>query len=100
VQGEEVGGVSRRLLAIVAALAAGTWICVAELATNFPAVFDYNDDEIAEQVTDGVVVGAALSLFRGKLLLFLQQVPVKLVIVTHGVNMGIHRAFRHPLPYM
>ena len=90
----------RRLLGIVAALAAGTWICVAELATNFPAVFDYNDDEIAEQVADGVIVGAALSLFRRQLLLLIQQVPVKLVIVTHSVNMGIHRAFRHQPPYM
>ena len=67
---------------------------------NFPAVFDYNDDESAEQVADGVIVGAALSLLRRQLLLLIQQVPVKLVIVTHGVNMGIDRGSRHPLPYM
>ena len=72
---------SRRLLA---ALAAGAWICLAEPAKNFPAVSAYNDDEIAEQVADGVIGGAALSLFRRKLLLLLlQQEPVKLVIFTH-----------------
>ena len=49
----------------------------------FRAVFACDDDEIAEQLADGVIGGAALSLFRRKLLLLLQQVPVKLVIFTH-----------------
>ena len=72
---------SRRLLA---ALAAGAWICLAEPAKIFPAAFAYNDDEIAEQVAGGVIGGAALSLFRRRLMLLLfQQEPVKLVIVTH-----------------
>ena len=74
---------SRRLLTIVTALAAGAWICLAEPAKIFRAVFAYNDDEIAEQVADGVIGGAALSLFRRTLLLLLQQEPVKLVIFTH-----------------
>ena len=104
---------SRRLLAIVVALAAGAWICLAEPAKTFPAVSDYNDDEMAEPVADGVIGGAALSLFRQELpLLLLQQVPVKLVIFTHrnqqcaaiykkpqnNIEMGIHRPFRHQLP--
>ena len=42
---------SRRLLA---ALAAGAWNCLAEPAKIFPAVFAYNDDEIAEQAAGGV----------------------------------------------
>ena len=72
---------SRRLLA---ALAAGAWNCLAEPAKIFPAVFAYNDDEIAEPVAGGVIGGAALSLFRRRLmLLLLQQEPVKLVIFTH-----------------
>ena len=70
-------GLSRRLLAIVVALAAGAWICLAEPAKIFRA-------KIAELLADGVIGGAALSLFRRKLsLLLLQQVPVKLVIFTH-----------------
>ena len=74
----------RRLLAIVVALAAGAWICLAEPAKTFPAFSDYNDDEIAELAANGVIGRAALSLFRRKLpLLLLQQVPVKLVIFTH-----------------
>ena len=99
---------SRRLLA---ALAAGARICLAEPAKTFPAVSDYNDDEIAEPVADGVIGGAALSLFRRKRPL-LQQVPVKLMIFTHrnqqcaaiykkpqnGIKMSIHRPFRHQLP--
>ena len=36
------------LLTLVTALAAGAWICLAEPAKIFRAVFDYNDDEIAE----------------------------------------------------
>jgi hypothetical protein len=76
--------VSRPLLTIVTALAAGAWICLAEPAKIFRAVFAYNDDEIAKQVADGVIGGAALSLFlRSLMLLLLQQVPVKLVIFTH-----------------
>ena len=104
---------SRRLLTIVAALAAGAWICLAEPAKIFRAVSAYNDDEITEPVADGVIAGAALSLFRRKLLLLLfQQVPIKLVIFTHRnqqwaatnnkpqncIKMGTHRAFRHQLP--
>jgi len=105
--------VSRRLLTIFAALAAGAWICLAEPAKIFQVIFDFNDDEIAEPVADGVISGAALSLFRRKLLLLLfQQVPIKLVIFTHrnqqwaatnnkpqnGIKVGTHRAFRHQLP--
>jgi len=72
-----VCGLSRRLLAIVVALAAGAWICLVEPAKIFRA-------KIAELVADGVIGRAALSLFRQKLpLLLLQQVPVKLVIFTH-----------------
>jgi hypothetical protein len=78
-------GLSRRLLAIVVALAEGAWTCIAEPAKIFPAVFAYNNDEIAEQEADGVIGRAALSLFRRRLmLLHLQQEPVKLVIFTHG----------------
>ena len=74
----------RRLLTIFATLAEGAWTCIAEPAKIFPAVFAYNNDEIAELVADGVIGRAALSLFRQKLpLLLLQQVPVKLVIFTH-----------------
>src|SRR5271157_2206008 len=66
------------------ALAAGAWICLAEPAKIFRAVFAYNDDEIAEHVANGVIRGAALSLFRRRLLLLLlQQEPVELVIFTH-----------------
>ena len=83
-KGEEVCGLSRRLLTIVAAPAAGAWICLAEPAKMFRAVSGYNDDEIAEQEADGVIGAAALSLFRRRLmLLLLHQVPVKLVIFTH-----------------
>ena len=97
---------SRRLLTIFAALAAGAWICLAEPAKIFRA-------KIAELAANGVIGRAALSLFRQKLpLLLLQQVPVKLVIFTHraqqraaiykkpqnGIKMGIHRPFRHQLP--
>jgi hypothetical protein len=103
--------VSRLLLTIVIALAAGTWICLAEPA-NW-AFFAYNDGEIAEPAADGVIGEAALSLFRRKLLLLLlQQEPVKLVIFTHRnqqwaatnnkpqnrIKMGIIPAFRHQLP--
>ena len=67
----------RRLLAIVVTLTAGAWICLAEPAKIFRA-------KIAELLADGVIGGAALSLFRQELLLLLlQQVPVKLVIFTH-----------------
>jgi hypothetical protein len=97
---------SRRLLAIVVALAAGAWICLVEPAEIFRA-------KIAELLADGVIGRAALSLFRQELpLLLLQQVPVKLVIFTHraqqcaaiykkpqnGIKMGIFRPFRHQLP--
>ncbi len=71
-------------ITIVTALAAGAWICLVEPAKIFRAVFACNDDEIAELVADGVIGGAALSLFRRSLLLLLQQEPVKLVIFTHG----------------
>ena len=87
-------------------LAAGAWIYLVEPAEIIRA-------KIAELVADGVIAGAALSLFRRKLLLLLfQQVPIKLVIFTHrnqqwaatnnkpqnGIKMGTHRAFRHQLP--
>jgi hypothetical protein len=79
-----VCGLSRRLLTIVASLAAGARIRLVKPAKIFLAVFAYNNDEIAELAADGVIGGAALSLFRRKLLLLLfQQVPVKLVIFTH-----------------
>ena len=82
--GEEMCGLSRRLLTIFAALAAGAWICPAKPAKIFRAVFACNNDEIAEQVADGVIGAATLSLFRRRLLLLLlQQEPVKLVIFTH-----------------
>ena len=67
----------RRLLAIVVTLTAGAWICLVEPAKIFRA-------KIAELLADGVIGGAALSLFRQELLLLLlQQIPVKLVIFTH-----------------
>jgi len=49
-QESQSAGVSFRAAAAtyVTALAAGTWICLAEPAKIFRAVFDYNDDEIAE----------------------------------------------------
>ena len=58
-KGGEVCGLSRRLFAIVVALAARAWICLAEPAKTFPAVSAYNEDEIPEPVADGVIDGAA-----------------------------------------
>jgi hypothetical protein len=76
-KGEEVCGLSRQLLTIFAALAAGARVCLVEPAKIFRA-------KIAELLADGVIGGAALSLFRRRLLLLLlQQEPVKLVIFTH-----------------
>ncbi len=69
----------RRLLAIVVTLTAGAWICLVEPAKIFRA-------KIAELLADGVIGGAALSLFRRRL-------PGRLSIAT-GPDIGFHMISR------
>ena len=76
-KGEELCGLSRRLVADRRDAYSGGMDLSCEPAEIFRA-------KIAKLLADGVIGGAALSLFRRRLLLLLlQQEPVKFVIFTH-----------------